>query len=193
VLLLLTGCGADAARSSVPLEAGRDNVRGAANAPVIIEEWADYQCPACGSFVRLQPQLDQNVLADGRARLVFRNMAFLGQESIWAAESAECAGDQGRYWDYHDVLYASQNGENRGAFRIERLKQFAASVQLDQAAFDTCLDTHAYANRVRQETQRGQRLSVNSTPTVFVNGQRVVFTSGRSPIDILQAAVQSAR
>jgi Thioredoxin/Protein of unknown function with PCYCGC motif len=124
-LLLLTGCGTDATCASAPLEPGRDNVRGAANAPLVIEEWADYQRPVCGSFARLQPQLDQSVLADGKARLVFRNMAFLGQESVWAAEAAECAGDQGRYWDSHDVLFASQGGENIGAFRIERLKQFA--------------------------------------------------------------------
>jgi protein-disulfide isomerase len=168
------------------------NVRGQPTAPVLIEEWGDYQCPACGSFARLQPQLEQALLDDGSARFVFHNMAFLGQESVWAAAAAECANDQGRFWEYHDLLYASQNGENKGAFAKPRLKQLGASLRLDQAAFNMCVDSDAYVSRVQQDTQRGKSLGISSTPTLLVNGQRVTLTTNRSPIETLLAAVRNA-
>jgi protein-disulfide isomerase len=176
-----------------PVAAGRDNTRGLASAPVVIEEWGDYQCPACGAFARLQPQLDQTLIADGSARFSFHNMAFLGTESGWAAEAAECAGDQGGFWEYHDRLYASQAAENRGAFGKEHLKQFAAGLVADQAAFNACLDTDRYASQVQVETERGRRLGVNSTPTIFVNGQKVVLTNSRSPLETIGTAVRNAR
>jgi protein-disulfide isomerase len=190
--LLLTSCSASG-RDPVTLDAGRDNTIGPANATVTIEEWADFQCPACRNFATLQPTLDQAVLSDGSARFVFRDMAFLGPESILAAEAAECAGDQGRFWDYHDTLYASQSGENRGAFSADHLKQFAATMGLDQGAFSSCLDTHKYVSRVQLETQRGVQLGVNSTPTLFVNGQRVGLTTSRDPVETIRLAVQNAR
>jgi protein-disulfide isomerase len=193
VMLALAGCGVSSDRSAARDEAGRDNVRGQPTAPVTIEEWGDYQCPACGAFARLQPELDAAVLANGSARFIFRNLAFLGPESVWAAEAAECAGDQGRYWDYHDTLYALQRGENRGAFTKDRLKQFAANLNLEQGAFNACLDTDMHASRVRQETERGKKLGVNSTPTLFVNGQRVILSGTRSAIEVLRVAVQYAR
>jgi protein-disulfide isomerase len=159
----------------------------------LIEEWGDYQCPACGGFARLQPELDKAVLADGSARFVFRHMAFLGQESLWAAEAVECAADQGRYWNYHDNLFASQAGENRGAFSKDRLILFAANLGLDQVTFGRCLESDKYAQRVRDETQRGRLLGVNSTPTIFVDGQKVVLTNSRSPVETIRSAVRNAR
>ena len=190
--ILLTGC-ASSGRYEAPNQAGRDNTLGSPDAPVVIEEWADFQCPACRNFTRVEPELQQAVLADGGARLVFRHMPFLGQESVWAAEAAECAGDQGSFWKYHDMLYASQNGENRGTFSKDHLKRFAAAAGLaDQAGFNQCLDTDRYAGRVLEEKQRGERLGVNSTPTLFVNGRRVVLSNSRSPVESIRVAVQNA-
>jgi protein-disulfide isomerase len=189
-LVAVSGCSAS---SSVTVDSERDRVRGLASAPVLIEEWGDYQCPACGSFARLQPELDNALLADGSARFVYRHMAFLGQESLWAAEAVECAADQGRYWEYHDNLFASQAGENRGAFSKNRLALFAANLGLDQIAFGRCLESGKYAERVRDETQRGRQLGVNSTPTIFVDGQKVVLTNSRSPVETIRAAVRNAR
>jgi protein-disulfide isomerase len=190
--LTLISCTAPG-RGPVAPDGARDNTIGPANASVTIDEWADFQCPACRSFAALQPGLDQAVLRDGSARFVFHHMAFLGPESILAAEAAECAGDQGRFWAYHDTLYAAQNGENRGAFGAAHLKQFATTVALDQGAFNTCLDSHKYVSRVQQETQAGVQLGVNSTPTLFVNGQRVGLTTQRDPVETIRLAVQNAR
>jgi len=98
--------------------------RPVANAPVTIEEWADFQCPACGQFARLtEPQLLSTYGAKGQVSIVFHHFAFLGQESSWAAEAAECAGEQGKFFEFHDALYSSQAGENRGAFSKDNLKK----------------------------------------------------------------------
>ena len=188
----LTGC-ASSGRYDTPNQVGRDNTLGSPEAPVVIEEWADFQCPACRTFTRVEPELQQAVLADGGARLVFRHMPFLGQESVWAAEATECAGDQGSFWKYHDMLYASQDGENRGTFSKGHLRRFAVAVGLaDQAGFNLCLDTDKYAGLVLEEKRRGERLGVNSTPTLFVNGRRVVLSNSRSPVESIRVAVQNA-
>jgi protein-disulfide isomerase len=190
--LTLINCSAPA-RDAVVVDTPRDNTIGPANASVTLEEWGDFQCPACRNFAALQQRLEQSVLTDGSSRFVFRHMAFLGPESILAAEAAECAGDQGRFWDYHDTLYASQNGENHGTFSTAHLKQFATTIALDQGAFNRCLDTHKYLSRVQLETQAGVKLGVNSTPTLLINGQRVGLTTSRDPVETIRLAVQNAR
>src|SRR6185437_17008762 len=99
----------------------------------------------------------------------------------------------GRFWAYHDALYAAQNGENRGTFNAAHLKQLATPVAPDQGAFNTCLDSHKYVSRVVQETRAGEQLGVNSTPSLFVNGQRVGLTTRRDPVETIRLAVQNAR
>ncbi|MBX5491239.1 MAG: DsbA family protein [Chloroflexi bacterium] len=148
--------------------------RGAPDAPVVIEEWADFQCPACRLFA-LGPTrqvIDQRI-ASGQVRLIFHNFAFLGPESETAAVAAECAGEQGRFWEYHDKLYLEQAGENRGAFNRANLERFAAEVGLDGQAFAACLDDSQRLAAVREERRAGQAQGINSTPTLIINGQVV--------------------
>jgi protein-disulfide isomerase len=170
--LILLGQVESAPTAAAVVTAGK--VKGDAAAPVTIDEWADFQCPACRAFT-LGPgrQLDETYIKDGTAKLVWHNMAFLGQESVWAAEAADCADEQGRFWDYHDKLYAEQAGENRGAFSKDNLKRFAADLGLDQPAFNACLDSDRYAAQVKAETEAGRQQGVRSTPTLFVNGQKI--------------------
>ena len=115
--------------------------------------------------------------------------AFIGQESTWAAEAAECAGDQGRFWEYHDTLFAEQRGENQGAFSRDNLKRFAADLGLDTAQFNQCLDSGQYRSYVQQQGASAQQLGINSTPTLAVNGQVVQDGSSYS---VLQAAIEAA-
>ena len=122
-------------------------------------------------------------------RFVFRHLAFLGNESTWAAEASECANEQGRFWDYHDKLFEEQGGENTGTFSYANLKRFAAVLELDGAAFDECLESRKYLSKVRNEVNDAQRRSIRSTPTVLVNGQ-VVGDPGS--YQALQAAVEAA-
>ena len=120
-------------------------------------------------------------------RFGYFNFAFLGDESQWAAEAAECAGDQNAFWEFHDYLFSHQNGENQGAFSKDNLKGFAADMGLDTTAFNTCLDSGKYTQFVQDQTNIARQLGVQSTPTFAVNGQPVVgaqsFDTFKTTID----------
>ena len=153
------------------------HVRGEASAPVTIEEWADLQCPACGQFARLtEPKLLASYVSKGQVRIVFHHFAFLGLESSWAAEASECAGEQGKFFEFHDKLFASQAGENRGAFSKDNLKRFGAELGLGQS-FASCVDSGRYAQTVRDDTKVGEGRGVQATPTLFVNGRKIEYAA----------------
>lgn len=101
-------------------------------------------------------------------------MAILGAESEWSAVASECAGEQNKFWDYHDLLFQSQNGENRGAFAKPNLKRFAAQLGLDMPKFNACLDGDKYLAKVRAETAAAQKLGFTGTPSFTINGQQLV-------------------
>ncbi len=121
-------------------------------------------------------------------RFGYFNFAFLGDESGWAAEAAECAGDQNKFWEYHDYLFSHQNGENQGAFSKDNLKGFAADMGLDTAAFNTCMDSGKYTQFVQDQTNIAHQLGVQSTPTFAVNGQPVV---GAQTFDSFKTTIES--
>ena len=161
-------------------------VMGEANAPVTIEEWADFQCPACRAFaVNTEPQLRAAYIATGKVRFIYQNFAFLGVESDWAAQAAECAAAEGRFVDYHDRLYAAQGGENSGAFSKANLKKIGVDLGLG-GQFATCVDSGAYAAKVRDSRSAGQAKGVQATPTLFINGTKV---EGMLTFDQLRAKV----
>jgi protein-disulfide isomerase len=141
------------------------------NAPVLIELYEDFQCPTCRSFnANIEPLLVQDYIATGKARLVFRQFAFIGSESVQAANASLCAADQGRFWDYHDILFANQAGENQGAFVDRRLLAFAESLGLDMGAFRTCFQDKTFQDEADSERLAGQSAGVQSTPTILING-----------------------
>jgi cyclophilin family peptidyl-prolyl cis-trans isomerase len=115
-------------------------------------------------------QLENQYIKTGKLRFVYRYMAFLGDESQWAAEAAECAAEQGEFWDYHDKLFASQNGENQGAFSKDNLKKLAADLALDTAKFNQCFDSGKYTAKIKKSNDDAGQFGVNSTPTIFMNG-----------------------
>jgi protein-disulfide isomerase len=155
---------------------------GLASAPVTVEIWSDFQCPACRTLaVATEPSIISAYVEPGTARLVYRDAAFQGQrgdpnydESVEAAAGARCAADQGRFWQMHDWLFANWAGENEGAFRAERLRAIAEAARLDLGAYDTCMATGEQQAAVRTETQQAVAGGVNSTPTLSVNGTRQV-------------------
>lgn len=151
---------------------------GSANAPITIELWSDFQCPVCEQFATLlEPSLRSTYIADGRVRLVYRDFAFIGQESIDAAAAARVAQAQGvSFWTFHDLLYANQGVENpgparaKGGFSRDRLADIAVATGLDRAAFTAALADKSYTDAVTQETSQGRALGVSSTPTLVING-----------------------
>ncbi|MBI5742779.1 MAG: DsbA family protein [Candidatus Niyogibacteria bacterium] len=167
-----------------------DRVLGNPSAPVTIIEYADFQCPFCGRFESTTVgQLKEKYVKTGQAKIIYRDFAFLGPESVESAEAARCANEQGKFWDFHDYLYAHQNGENQGAFAAMNLKKFAGALKLDQAKFDSCLDDHKYKSAVEASLKTGQALGVTGTPTTFVNGQEIV---GAQPIAQFEALIKAA-
>jgi protein-disulfide isomerase len=167
-----------------------DKSVGDENAPLVVVEYGDFQCPACQRFFQTTAeQLKTEYVQTGKVRFVFRQFAFLGDESQWAAEASECANEQGRFWDYYDKLYQAQNGENVGVFSKDNLKQFAVELGLDTTRFSRCLDSGRYTEKVKQETLEGQQAGVRGTPSVFVNGQ---YIENGSSYPVLQAAVEAA-
>ena len=154
--------------------ANLDKSKGAANAPVTVLEYGDFQCPACQRFFSdTERRLKEEYVSKEQVRFVFRNFAFIGNESRWAAEASECANEQGRFWDYHDQLYEKQGGENVGTFSKENLKRFAVDLGLNAEQFNPCLDSGKYAAKVQQELAQGRQEGVRGTPSVFVNGKLI--------------------
>ncbi len=148
--------------------------RGSDTAPVTIITFGDFQCPMCKRFAETTGnQIEAEYIANDLVRLEYRNMAFLGAESVWAAEAAQCATDQDKFWEYHDKLFEKQAAENSGALSGDRLKRFAGELGLNQEAFDECLDSHRHQQLVLDETEAGQEAGVTSTPWAFVNGETV--------------------
>ena len=159
------------------------------NAPITIIEFADFQCPYCGRFfAETKPQIDEQYMQSGKVRFAYFNFAFLGPESNWAAEAAECAADQNKFWEYHDKLYDSQSGENQGAFNKDNLKKFAEELGLDTSAFNECLDSGKYTQLIQEESSMASSIGVRSTPTFLINGQAVV---GAQPFEIFEQAIDS--
>jgi len=150
-------------------------VQGDKNAKISIVEFSDFQCPFCEKyFTDVEPQIVKDYVDTGKATFAFRNYAFLGNESTWAAEAASCANDQGKFWDFHDYLYTHQGGENSGAFSKANLEKFAADLGYNTDQFNSCLDSDKYAKLVADDLAAGQKVSVSGTPTTFVNGKILV-------------------
>lgn len=152
-----------------------DRVLGNSVAPVTVVEYGDFQCPFCGRLhANINEPLREQYIKTGKVKFIWRDFAFLGAESQWASQAAHCAGDQEKFWEYHDYLFEHQNGENRGAFSIANLKTFADALGIERVAFDRCLDDEIYAELVKKNTQEGRSVGVSGTPTVFINGRSVV-------------------
>ncbi len=146
--------------------------KGRADAPVVITEWFDFQCPACGRFaLTSEPEIDRLYVQTGKVRYIFRNLAFLGPESVYAAEAAEAAAAQGRYWDFAKMVFSQQNGENRGAFSPDNLKRFASALGLDMKAFNDALDRGVYREAILAEKKEGDAAGIKATPSFLINGR----------------------
>jgi protein-disulfide isomerase len=159
--------------------------KGSEKAPVTIIEFSDFQCSFCWKFWKeTLPRLEAEYIKTGKVRFVYRHLAILGPPSVAAAQAVECAGEQGKFWEYHDTLFAS-----KGLFSFSggRLKQYARDLGLNGTVFDECLDSGKYAKKVEGETGIGRFLDANGTPTFFINGLRLVgahpFETFRTIID----------
>jgi protein-disulfide isomerase len=172
--------GVVASTQSVPPNAeANGRAWGPKDAPIKVEEYLDYQCPACGAYNRsYEAGVIDAFAKTGKVRYEIHSISFIGQESLDAAAAALCATDQNKFWQMHDALFANQNGENQNAFNKTRLKDIAAKAGLDTATFNTCVDSGKYASQVTQERTDSETRGVQQTPTFFVNGKMYPGTLG---------------
>lgn len=168
------------------------NILGDKNAKVSIVEYADFQCPFCGRHhAQVEPALIQEFVNTGKANLVYKHLAFLGPESVDAAVAAECAADQGKFWEYHNYLFEHQGGENTGEFTKDKLIGFGQTVGLETTKFAKCVTNDETIARVQADSAEAQKFGVTSTPTFFING--VPFVGLKSPDEFRKAIQQVAQ
>mgnify|MGYP001561143594 FL=1 len=157
-------------------------------AAVTVVEYLDFQCPFCGRAASLvMPAIEEQFIETGIAKLEIRPIAIIGSESVRAAAAAECAKDQGRFFAFHDILFANQAGEQEGAFNDSRLKEFAAAIGLDMSAFNSCFDSSTYDEQVAADTAAARDAGIRVTPTVLVDGVNVEPT-----VEAISAAIAQA-
>ena len=162
-----------------------DAIKGDKNAPVTIVEFSDYECPFCVRFYsQTLNQIDEQYIKTGKVRLVYRDYPLsIHANAPKAGEAAECAGEQDKYYEMHDLLF--ENGVSGG---VDSYKTFAGQIGLDQAKFDECLDSGAMASEVQKDFADGSAYGVQGTPAFFVNGKLI---SGAQPFPVFQQAIEA--
>lgn len=141
------------------------------DAKVVVVIFEDFQCPFCKKFeTESYEKIKKDFVDTGKVLLVHQDLAFLGPESISAAEAANCALDQDKFWEYRKYVYDHQGDENSGALSDENLKKFATTLGLNRTQFDSCLDSGKYETKVSAERDFASSYGVGSTPTFVING-----------------------
>jgi protein-disulfide isomerase len=155
---------------------------GPQDAPIVLVEFSDYQCPFCK---RWYDQTYQPLLSayPGKIRLVYRNLPLtsLHPDALSAAVASMCAQEQGSFWQFHDKLFSDQYGLGRSAYL-----KYASDLKLDTAAFDTCLDSGKFDDFIQKDMDFSLKLGVQSTPTFFINGLAIV---GAQPLEVFQQVI----
>ena len=172
-----------------------DHVLGDPKTNVTFIEYADYQCPFCERFfTTVEPTIIKNYVNTRKINFVYRDYAFLGPESTKAAEAAECASDQGKFWEYHDYLFSHQGQENGGSFADSKLEGFAKSLGLNTTTFNSCLDSGKYAEQISTSTSNGTKAGVQGTPKGYIlkDGKIVATMDGAEPLGTVISKIDAA-
>ena len=175
------------------------NAAGNPDAPIRIDEYSDFQCPYCRIFFEeTESQIMESYVADGTVYFVYNSFGdFIGPESAAAAEAAYCAGDQEKFWEMHDIIFANQAGENAGAFTDRRLLAFAEKLDLDMTAFREGFDGNTYKSLITQDGKDGVSAGIKATPSFIlsytVNGEvKTQIIEGAQGIDAFTQAIEAA-
>ncbi len=167
------------------LERGPGPSKGSPDAPVTIVEFSDFQCGYCRKFWQeTLPRIEEKYIRTGKVRFVYRHLAILGAASVQAAIAAECAHEQGRFWPYHDKLFASAGPL---AFSKGNLKRYAEELRLDTARFNTCVDTEQPREKIERETMVGRAIGMTGTPGFLINRERLI---GAYPYEAFEEIIE---
>lgn len=170
-------------------EEGDPLALGDVDAPVLMIEWSDFQCPFCGAFARdIKPELIERYVDPGVLRIEWRDLPLQGSESHTAALAGRAAGEQGAFWALHDAIYAEERDRNVGELAREALVAMAADLDLDTDRFEAALDDPAHAAAVRSDLAIGQSLGITGTPAFLLNGRPLM---GAQPIEVFAGAIEA--
>ena len=162
-----------------------DAMQGNPDATVTIVEFSDYECPFCARFYsQTYDQIIEQYVDTGKVNLVFRDFPLSFHPNAQkAAEAAECAGEQGKYYEMHDKIF-----DNQQALSVTGYKQWASEIGLDTAKFNSCLDSGQMASEVQKDFQDGQAAGVRGTPAFLVNGKLI---SGAQPFQVFEQVIEA--
>lgn len=164
---------------------------GRSDAKVVLIAFADFQCPSCTLFhFGAGAAISEEYIKKGKARFVFKQFPMLGEESFFAAYASKCAQAEGKFWEYHDLLFTKQSsseGENTGTFSFANLTRAAQEIGLNKDAFGECVRSERYKAAVLQDIQDGKKAGVQGTPTVFINGRKM---TGALPFAVYKKAIE---
>ena len=192
--------------TSYPRPMADGNSMGDPDAPVKMVEYSDFQCPVCARFARdISPLIVETYIKTGKVYFTYRSLGnfisdnisqatgIQSSESRDAIEAAYCAGDQNKFWEYHDILFANQTGEGVGDFIPRRLIAYAKALNLDMAAFQECITSHKYTDHINQDEKDGKEALASTdrllTPAFTVNGELI---PGALPFDEFQKTIEAA-
>ncbi|HAL60879.1 MAG TPA: disulfide bond formation protein DsbA [Chloroflexi bacterium] len=190
---LLSGCSGAATPEVIPTPTWPsqtpegDPVKGSPDAPVTITEYSEYQCPFCSRFVQeTLPLIEENYIATGKVRLIFRNFP-VHQQAVVAAGAAVCAQGQDEFWQMHDTLFAQQGEWSGNPDFLELFEGYAQDMGLDTDQFTSCLNVGEWLDKVKKDFEAGREAGVQGTPSFLINNQLVV---GAQPFEVFQEVIE---
>ncbi len=160
--------------------------KGSDKAPITLIEFSDFQCSYCRKYWQTTlPQIERRYIQTGKVKLIYRHFAILGKQSVAAAQAAECAGDQEKFWPYHDKLFSSAGSIL--AFAEGKLKAYARELGLDGESFNQCLTSEKHLEKVKVDTSIAALLGARGTSAFFLNGQ---FVAGAQPFEVFEELIE---
>lgn len=168
--------------------------QGKVSAPITVIDFSDFQCYLCNRFVKnTEPLVNQSYIQTGKVALVFNHLPNRGFDSMGAALAAQCTNDQGKFWQFHNLLYSNQKAIDSGWVSKENLKNFASQIPgLDIKRFDRCFDSEKYKSFVQKDIELALSFGFKETPSFIVensNGSSQETMSGALPFESFKAVI----
>ena len=169
-------------------------VLGSESAPITVIEFGDYQCFYCNNFFHnTESDIVKNYVDTGKVKMYFKDFTIIGQDSVTAANAAHCAQEQGKFWEYHDILYTNWSGENTGWISATNLAQFSKQLGLNQDEFNQCVSQSKYIPIIRDSVSDANNLGLTGTPDFFIIGpdNSVTKVVGAQPYSVFDEIFKS--
>jgi len=169
-------------------------ILGNLDAPITLIEFGDYQCHFCNvHFHNTEHSLLQNFIYTGKVKMIFKDFTIIGPDSVNAAHGTHCANDQGKFWEYHDILYNNWTGENNGWASSDNLLRFSQEIELDVDQWSDCMIEERYSQIISNSSKDARDLGITGTPAFFVIGpdNKITRLFGAQPYESFEKIFNS--